>query len=70
MSMNEKITGYHYLSRDETDLINEIKAQEDRMVKDDPDAERWLPLARTHLETGLMFLVKAVARPTNGLGRR
>jgi hypothetical protein len=30
---------------------------------------RWASLARTHLETGLMYLGKAVARPTNGLGR-
>jgi hypothetical protein len=35
----------------------------------DPSAARWLAIARTHLETGFMFALKAVARPTNGLGR-
>ncbi len=30
---------------------------------------RWTSLARTHFETGFMYLTKAVARPTNGFGR-
>lgn len=36
----------------------------------DAEAGRWLSIARTHLETGFMFAIKAVARPTNGLGRK
>jgi hypothetical protein len=35
----------------------------------DPEAGRWVSIARTHLETGFMYAIKAVARPENGLGR-
>lgn len=76
--MTEGITGYRILTDEEKDLINEIKAQEinlkqaiddaiDRIAPDRHSA-RWVALARTHLEIGLMFLVKAVGRPTEGLG--
>lgn len=40
-----------------------------KRVQDDAGVGRWVSLARTNLETGFMYLAKAVARPTNGLGR-
>lgn len=78
---HEKIAGYRDLSQAEIDAMNALKTLESlagqelqRVFKaidpaGDSDAIRWLSLARTHLETGFMFAIKAVARPTNGLGR-
>ena len=77
----KKISGYRDLSEDEISLMNRIKAKEEMVdllaeVEDatraagDHEAGRWASLARTHLETGFMFAVKAVARPDGGLGRK
>jgi hypothetical protein len=76
------IKGYRDLSQDEIDLINEIKAAEvlvgglyqkvrERTNVAHPDefSGRWASIARTQLETGFMYLIKAVAKPDNGLGR-
>ena len=75
-NQHQKITGYRDLSQDEIDLMNKMKALEAEignvlaaLPKDDACANRWAAIARTHLETGFMFAIKAVARPTNGLGR-
>ena len=80
-NQHQKITGYRDLSQAEIDLMNEIKAAEERvaglyarvqqLVKEDGNdatAARWASIGRTQLEGGFMFLLKAVARPTNGLG--
>lgn len=77
MKSHEKISGHRDLTQAEIDAINEVKMVEAKMGEwlslmddlPDSDAQRWLSLARTHLETGFMFAMKAVARPTNGLGR-
>lgn len=76
---HEKIDGYRDLTQAEIDAMNELKAVEAKLgewfgiMQDatgpDGDAQRWLSIARTHLETGFMFAIKAVAKPTNGLGR-
>lgn len=76
---HEKISGYRDLTQAEIDLMNQLKAYEAEIgnvlqllgvaVLDDNSAQRWLSIARTHLETGFMYAIKAVARPTNGLGR-
>jgi hypothetical protein len=81
---HEKIAGYRDLTQAEIDLMNSLKDMEREVgldlaviAKNLPnlggddvlDARRWLSLARTHLETGFMYAIKAVARPTNGLGR-
>lgn len=81
-NQHKKISGYRDLSQAEIDLMNELKRTEadiadllNRVLREllnssDVEAERWVSIARTHLETGMMFAIKAVARPTNGLGRR
>jgi hypothetical protein len=81
-NQHREIAGYRDLSRAEVDLMNELKELEGQVaaavrrldaaavVGTDDAVGRWAALARTHLETGFMFAVKAVARPTNGLGRR
>ena len=75
-----KIAGYRDLSQDEIDSMNDLKrfeaemadtlAELDRRADGDPAAGRWASLARDYFETGFMYAIKAVARPTNGLGRR
>lgn len=81
-NQHKKIAGYRDLTQAEIDLMNEIKAAEENvaslfqrvadLAKQDGDngAGRWASIARTDLETGFMFLLKAVARPSNGLGRK
>ena len=80
-NQHRKISGYRDLTQAEIDVMNEMKAQEAalgemlshaaKLIGESADLEacRWLALARTNLETGMMFAIKAVARPTNGLGR-
>lgn len=78
-----ELTGYRDLDHTEASQINQIKMAENQLAtmvtelearaKLSPDpiaAGRWAALARTHLEMGFMFLVKSVARPLGGLGRK
>lgn len=72
------IKGYRELTDIEVDLVNNLKdweKQVDQLLRElgrdhveDPAVGRWLSLARTHIETGLMFAVKSITRPTGGLG--
>src|SRR5215203_2937015 len=69
------IAGYRDLSKAEIQLMNVWKALEadaDRLlgraeVRGTAQA-RWNAMARTHLETGFMFAIKAIAAPVGGLG--
>ena len=74
------IKGYRELTEDEIDLMNEIKAEGERLeelvnkVKASIHPElqadtarnphRWAAMAATDFQTGLMFLTRAVACPT------
>ena len=81
-NQHRQIAGYRELSLEEVATMNTLKEWEEQLkvplyeaelrikAEDDLEAMRWVALARTHLETGFMFAIKAVARPTNGLGRR
>ena len=78
---HKKISGYRDLTQAEIDLMNKLKEMEGAIgdllrgveaqteIAADREAGRWVALARTNLETGMMYAIKAVARPTNGLGR-
>jgi hypothetical protein len=77
-NQHRKIAGYRDLSQADVDLMNEIKALEEHVASvyrkltpsaSDVAVANWLDTGRTHLETGFMYLLKAVARPDNGLGR-
>ena len=66
-----KITGYRQLSDAEAALMNKIKAKglelgdlvaELRNI--DTLDQRWVSIGATDLQTGLMALTRAVARPT------
>lgn len=71
--MAQPIMGYRELSADEIELINEIKLQGnnlgiaiDAMVQAGTKYDqRWVSIARTHFQQGLMALTRAVAQPTN-----
>ena len=81
-NQHKKITGYRDLSQFEINMMNDLKSMEETMRRmlgnlkayidndtEDKEALRWVAEARTCLETGMMYAIKAVARPTNGLGR-
>ena len=65
-----KITGYRQLNEDEAALMNEIKAHglelgqlvEKLRATQGLDG-RWISIGATDLQTGLMALTRAVARP-------
>lgn len=66
-----KITGYRELTPSEVGAINEIKkfAAEIEFMIDALAAvgtydQRWVSIARTHLQQGFMAAVRAVAQPT------
>ena len=69
--MSQPILGYRELTADEIALINEITRQGnnlgiaiDAMVQAGTKYDqRWISIARTHLQQGLMALTRAVAQP-------
>ena len=70
-NQHRQITGYRELNQDEIRLMNEIKAEGERLgdliatLKQMPELDqRWVSIARTDLQTGLMALTRAVAQPT------
>jgi len=66
-----KITGYRQLNEQEVALMNEIKALGVQLgglvakVRATYDVDqRWASIGATDLQTGLMALTRAVAKPT------
>lgn len=66
------VTGYRKLSQGEVDLMNEIKAKGDelgelvaQMRGSGSLDQRAVSIGATEIQTGLMWLVRAVAKPTN-----
>lgn len=70
-NQHKLIKGYRDLSQEEIDAMNSIKEEGERLkaIIDGIEAEipeadkRWLAIARTDLQKGIMGLVRAVARP-------
>lgn len=69
-NQHRKIDGYRELIQEEIDLINSIKQQGavlEAMLDSTEELigvdKRALSIARTHMQTGLMWWVRAVARP-------
>lgn len=65
------ITGYRTLSADEVQLANGIKAMGEElrvMITDlrkfDCVDQRWISIGETHLQQGIMALVRSVLKPT------
>lgn len=66
-----KITGYRQLSEVEAALMNEVKENGvelgelvDKLRSVDGLDGRWISIGATDLQTGLMALVRSIARPT------
>lgn len=71
-NQHKLIKGYRDLTQDEIDHMNKIKevgALLETLVEQIgklPDVDkRWLAMANTDLQVGVMKLVRAVARPTS-----
>jgi hypothetical protein len=71
-NQHRKITGYRELSEDEIAGMNAIKAigvtlgELVALMRTHPDLDpRWLDVGETDLQTGLMALTRAIARPTS-----
>jgi hypothetical protein len=70
-NQHRKISGYRELEPHEIDAMNEIKAQGivlgDLVAKLRANTaldQRWVSIGATDLQTGLMALTRAVAKPT------
>lgn len=70
-NQHRKITGYRELSQVEIDLMNEVKAlgvELGNLVQKLRDTEvldqRWISIGATDLQTGIMALVRGVAKPS------
>ena len=67
-----KIVGYRQLSEDEAALMNLVKEKaneigvivERLMLRDDVD-KRWIAIGKTHLQQGIMAVVRGIAQPTS-----
>ena len=64
------IAGYRDLSQDEIQLINDVKAKGeelgallDVLAMNKAIDQRWLSIARTDLQKGMMALVRSIAKP-------
>src|SRR6185295_13136514 len=74
-NQHKLIAGYRDLTEAEIRTINAFKLIEQDLADllgavevEGTAAARWLAMARTNLETGIMYAIKAIARPTGGLG--
>lgn len=67
-NQHKQIKGYRELSQEEINLMNEIKQQGELVsrLRDHKDIDqRWVSVGQTHLQQGVMALVRAVAQPTS-----
>lgn len=70
-NQHRAIKGYRELTDPEISVMNDIKAQGEQLgalvatLKQMPELDqRWVSIGATDLQTGLMALVRAVAKPT------
>lgn len=66
-----KVTGYRQLNEDEAAMMNEVKTKGvelgelvDKLRSVEGLDGRWISIGATDLQTGLMALVRSIARPT------
>ena len=72
-NQHKLIKGYRDLSQEEIDLMNQIKndlgTQLETMINtlmDHPNTDkRWVAIAKTDFQTGLMALVRSIAKPSS-----
>lgn len=70
-NQHRAIKGYRELTESEISVMNDIKAKGEQLgalvatLKQMPELDqRWVSIGATDLQTGLMALVRAVAKPT------
>lgn len=70
-NQHRQIKGYRELDQAEIDLMNKIKAKGaelgelvDELKAAESTDKRWVAIAATDLQTGLMALTRSVAKPT------
>ena len=70
-NQHRKITGYRELSQAEIDLMNKVKQLGNEIsgivqqLKDEDSTDkRWVSIGTTDMQTGLMALVRSIAKPT------
>lgn len=66
-----KVTGHKPLTQEQIDLMNRIKAKGnevgeliDELLAMDETDKRSVATGKTNIQTGLMWLVRSVAKPT------
>ncbi len=69
-NQHRKITGYRDLTEDEIDAINMVKKQGEQieqmlnvLANLDDINRRWLAMATTDLQVGIMKAVRSIAKP-------
>ena len=69
-NQHRKIKGYRELSQYEIDLMNEVKglgellgALVEKMEEIEETDKRWVEIAKTDLQKGLMSLTRSIAKP-------
>lgn len=69
-NQHQLIKGYRDLTQEEIDLMNDIKdygvtleALIDTLTGQDSTDKRWVNIGKTHLQQGIMALVRSVAKP-------
>lgn len=70
-NQHRKISGYRELSQEEIDAMNAVKAEGSRLqllieeLRDNDSLDsRWIDIAETHLQQGIMAAVRSIAQPT------
>lgn len=71
-NQHKQITGYRDLTQDEINLMNMVKGLAEKagaelqIVANAPNVDqRWVAIAKTHLQQGFMALVRSIAKPTS-----
>ena len=69
-NQHKKIKGYRDLTKAEIDAMNAIKSEGERLkflieeMREEVSLDqRWVSIAETHLQQGIMAAVRAVAQP-------
>ena len=69
-NQHKLIKGYRDLSQAEIDAMNAVKAEGERLgllieeLRDNKDLDqRWVNIAETHLQQGIMAAVRSIAQP-------
>ena len=71
-NQHKLIKGYRDLSQAEIDAMNAVKKEGERLgllieeLRDNKDLDqRWISIAETHLQQGIMAAVRSIAQPTS-----